>query len=60
METIGGRIDCTAGPVKNVALTPLTGGQWRKATSGPFQYEPFIVSNIVNPEIPLTGEFMPL
>jgi branched-chain amino acid transport system substrate-binding protein len=58
METIGGKIDCTKGPVKNVALTPLTGGQWRKAASGPFQFEPVIVSNIVNPEIPLTGEFM--
>jgi branched-chain amino acid transport system substrate-binding protein len=60
MQTIGGKIDCTAGPVKNVALTPLTGGQWRKASSGKFPYEPVIVSNIVSPDVPLTGEFLPL
>jgi branched-chain amino acid transport system substrate-binding protein len=60
METIAGRIDCASGPVKNVAITPLTGGQWRKTNGGKFPYEPVIVSNITNPEIKLTGEFMAL
>ncbi|WP_299048799.1 ABC transporter substrate-binding protein [uncultured Tateyamaria sp.] len=59
METIAGRIDTPAGPVKNVALTPLTGGQWRQV-DGPHPYEPVIVSNIVNPEIPVTGEALPI
>ncbi len=43
---------------KNVAKTPLVGGQWSKGTT--FPYELVIVSNKDHPEIPAGGTMQPL
>lgn len=51
---MAGTIDFTAGPVPNVSLTPLVGGQWRGTGDG--IYELVIVANADNPEIPTGGE----
>jgi branched-chain amino acid transport system substrate-binding protein len=54
MDTVAGPVDFTSGPVPNVAVTSLVGGQWRKGTTNP--YDLVIVSNNKYPEIPRAGE----
>jgi branched-chain amino acid transport system substrate-binding protein len=54
LETIVGPIAWGQGPVKNVAKTPLVGGQWR--LGGPFKYELVITSNETAPQIPSGGK----
>jgi branched-chain amino acid transport system substrate-binding protein len=53
LETVAGPVDFTSGPVTNVAVTSLVGGQWRRGTSNP--YDLVIVSNNKHPEIPKAG-----
>jgi branched-chain amino acid transport system substrate-binding protein len=52
LDTLVGRLDWTAGPTPNVAVTPVVGGQWRRQGSG---YHLTIVSNQGHPEIPRAG-----
>ena len=40
---------------KNIAKTPLVGGQWTKADGGKFPYDLVIVSNTAHPNIPTGG-----
>ncbi|OZM76008.1 ABC transporter substrate-binding protein [Pseudonocardia sp. MH-G8] len=58
LDTVVGPLDWTAGPVPNVATTPLVGGQWRAGTASPFEL--VVVSNPGHPEIPLAGAVEPL
>lgn len=53
-DTVVGPVDWTSGPVKNVAKTPLVGGQWRLQSSG--KYDLVIVSNSIAPQIPTGGK----
>ena len=57
LDTVVGTIDFSAGPVPNVAKTPLVGSQWRVRDGKP---ELEIVENGDHPHIPLTGEMKPL
>ena len=54
LDTIVGPIAWGAGPVKNVAKTPLVGGQWRKGTA--FKYDLVITDNQTAPAIPTGGK----
>ncbi|MDB5405553.1 MAG: transporter substrate-binding protein [Rhodospirillales bacterium] len=56
--TIVGPINFAKGPVKNVATTPLVGGQWKKGSK--YKYDLAIVNNKMEPSIPLDGKFEPL
>jgi branched-chain amino acid transport system substrate-binding protein len=58
LDTIVGPLDWSAGPVPNVATTPVVGGQWRPGATHPFEL--VIVSNAHNPEIPAAGTVEPL
>jgi branched-chain amino acid transport system substrate-binding protein len=58
LDTIVGPIAWSGGPVKNVAKTPLVGGQWR--LGGSFKYDLVITSNETAPQIPVGGEMQPL
>jgi branched-chain amino acid transport system substrate-binding protein len=58
LDTIVGKIAWTGKPFKNVAKTPLVGGQWGKGTA--FKYELTIVSNKDHPEIPAAGKLRPI
>lgn len=58
--TIAGDVDWTAGPVPNVAKTPLVGGQWKATEGGEHPFELVIVSNSEAPEIPTAGAVEPL
>lgn len=57
LDTIVGKIDFSAGPVPNVAKTPLVGGQWQIADGKPVLQ---IVENGDHPDIPLTGTMKPI
>ncbi|TXL82044.1 ABC transporter substrate-binding protein [Vineibacter terrae] len=54
LDTIVGPIAWGAGPVKNVAKTPLVGGQWRRG--GTFKYDLVITDNQTAPNIPIAGK----
>ena len=54
IDSVVGPIAWGAGPVKNVAKTPLVGGQWRKG--GAFKYELVITDNKTAPNIPAGGK----
>lgn len=52
LDTIVGRVDWSKGPMKNVAKTPLVGGQWRRSNGGPFKFDLVITANPAAPSIP--------
>ena len=54
LSTVVGPLDWTAGPVRNVAKTPLVGGQWRQG--GAFKYDLIVTDNSLSPSIPVGGE----
>ena len=56
VDTIVGPVRFKDSPIKNVALTSLAGGQWRKTKNGRFPYELLIVSNATAPQIPVEAE----
>jgi branched-chain amino acid transport system substrate-binding protein len=58
LDTIVGPLDWSAGPVPNVAKTPLVGGQWRRSSGG--AYELVIVNNKTAPQIPAAGKLEPI
>jgi branched-chain amino acid transport system substrate-binding protein len=60
LNTIVGPVDWSKGPVKNVAKTPLAGGQWRRTPNGPFKYELVITSNVAAPNVPTASKMEPL
>lgn len=57
LDTVVGTVDWTDGPVKNVARTPLTGGQWRRGGDG---FELVIVSNSIARDIPTADRLRPI
>jgi branched-chain amino acid transport system substrate-binding protein len=61
LETIVGKVEWGKGPVKNVAKTPLAGGQWRKnAGGGKGKYELVVVDNSQAPMVPVADKLKPI
>lgn len=58
VDTIVGNLDWANGPVPGVAVSPVTGGQWRLV--GDAKYEIEIVSNVGFEEIPTTSAVEPI
>jgi branched-chain amino acid transport system substrate-binding protein len=58
LNTIVGPIAWGKGPVKNVAKTPLVGGQWVKGKKHKFDL--VLVNNKTAPNIPTTGTLQPI
>lgn len=58
-ETAVGTVDFANGPMPGVAVTPLVGTQWMRATEGPHQFTMQIVSNALAPQVPLTATLQP-
>jgi len=54
-DTIVGKVDWRTTPIKNVAKTPLVGGQWRLSRGGKYKYDLIITSNETAPNIPAAG-----
>jgi branched-chain amino acid transport system substrate-binding protein len=46
--------------MKNVAKTPLAGGQWRKSTGGKGKYQLVIVDNSQAAMIPVADKLQPI
>ena len=57
LETIVGQVAWGHGPVKNVAKTPLVGGQWRSSGK---TYDLVITSNTIAPTIPTADHMQPI
>ncbi|WP_165984435.1 ABC transporter substrate-binding protein [Streptomyces sp. YIM 98790] len=55
VDTIAGTLDWSRGPAPNIALLPLTGGQWHPGPDGP---RLALVSNAGHPGLPLTGDLI--
>ena len=53
LDTLVGHVAWGSGPVKNVAKTPLVGGQWVKGQKHRFDLA--IVNNQLAPNVPLSG-----
>lgn len=60
IDTIVGPIDFSTSGIKNVAKTPLVGGQWRLREGETAKYDITIVSNNLATNIPTAGEFQAL
>ncbi|ATE61655.1 ABC transporter substrate-binding protein [Thauera sinica] len=58
LDTIVGPVSWQGGPVKNVAKTPLVGGQWRKG--GKHKYQLVIVDNSQATMIPVQDKLKPI
>jgi branched-chain amino acid transport system substrate-binding protein len=58
LQSIVGPIAWGKGPVKNVAKTPLVGGQWVKGKK--YKYDLVIVNNQTAPNIPTAGKLKPI
>jgi branched-chain amino acid transport system substrate-binding protein len=58
LNTIVGPVSWMNGPMKNVAKTPLVGGQWVRGQSRMFDL--VIVNNQTAPHIPAGGELQPI
>jgi branched-chain amino acid transport system substrate-binding protein len=58
LNTVVGPISWKGGPVKNVAKTPLVGGQWVKGKK--YKYDLVIVNNATAPNIPTQAKLKPL
>ena len=60
LDTIVGKVDFSKGPMKNVAKTPLAGGQWRKSSGGKGKYELVIVDNSQASMVPVADKLKPI
>lgn len=60
LDTVVGKIDFQSSGIKNVAKTPLVGGQWRLKEGGASKYDLVITSNATSPNIPASDELQPL
>src|SRR5437867_4370963 len=56
VDTIVGPVRFKDSPVKNVSITSMAGGQWRKTKGGRFPFELLIVYNATAPQIPVESE----
>jgi len=57
LDTVVGHVAWGSGPFKNVAKTPLVGGQWLKTQGAgqPHRFDLAIVNNQLAPGVPLSG-----
>ena len=56
VDTIVGPVRFKDSPVKNVSITSMAAGQWRKTKGGRFPFELLIVYNATAPQIPIEAE----
>jgi branched-chain amino acid transport system substrate-binding protein len=60
LDAVVGKIDFSTSGIKNVAKTPLVGGQWRLKEGSGNKYDLVITSNATAPAIPAGGEMQVL
>jgi branched-chain amino acid transport system substrate-binding protein len=58
--TIGGKVNFTAGPVPNVAVTPIIGAQWVRAPAGSrFKLAYPVTEHATDPNVPIQAKLKP-
>lgn len=60
MDTMIGPMNFAGSPVKNVAITEVAGGQWRKTKGGKFDYDLVITENAFAPSIDVQDQTVAL
>ncbi|MCX5495613.1 ABC transporter substrate-binding protein [Kaistia dalseonensis] len=61
LETIIGKVDFKNSPMKSVANTWVTMGQWHRNPAGSkFPYELYVTNNVTAPQVPIQKAFLPL
>lgn len=61
LETMIGTVDFKNSPMKSVANTWVTMGQWSPNPEGSkFPYELYVTNNVTAPQVPVQREFLPL
>lgn len=60
MDTMVGPINFAGSPIKNVAVTEVAGGQWRKTDGGKHMYDMVITENTLAPSINVQDTTLPL
>ncbi|OAN75685.1 hypothetical protein A8B82_01780 [Sulfitobacter sp. EhC04] len=61
IDTIIGKVDFRNSPMKSVASTWVTMGQWHKNPEGSkFPYELYVTNNVTAPHVPIQKEFLKL
>lgn len=58
-DTAYGKVDFANGPVPGVAITPLVGTQWVRASDGPYEFALNLTSNVLMPSAPITAPLVP-
>lgn len=58
-DSIGGVVDFTSGPVKNVATGPIIGTQWQASEGGQFKFDYVITENATDTNVPVAGTLRP-
>ena len=60
METMIGPMNFAGSPIKNVAVTEVAGGQWRKTDGGKYPYDLVITENTLAPSMDVQDKTLPL
>lgn len=60
LDTVIGTVDFKNSPMKSVANTWVTMGQWHRNPEGKFPYELYVTNNVTAPQVPIQKEFLPL
>lgn len=60
MNTMVGPISFAKSPIKNVAVTEVAGGQWRKTTEGKHAFDLVITENTLAPSMSVQDRTLPL
>lgn len=60
MDTMVGPINFAGSPIKNVAVTQVAGGQWRKTSGGKHPFDLVITENTLAPSMDVESETMAL
>lgn len=60
LDTVVGKVDWKNSAIRNVAKTPLVGGQWRLTNGGKYKYDLVITSNATASDIKVGGDMQAL
>jgi branched-chain amino acid transport system substrate-binding protein len=60
LDTVVGKVDFKASPLKNISVTHIAAGQWQQVEGGKFPYDLKVVDNSTNPDVKPQGKLQPL
>ena len=60
LNTMVGPVNWAGSPIKNVAVTQVAGGQWRKTDGGVYMYDLVVNDNSFAPSVDVQDRLIPL